>query len=488
MDKKHSGPGMLVRSIPRKWRVIALSVLALAIILAGVLTVLSRQQATHASSAGDWPSYMGDDKRSGFNEVETMINATSAPNLKLHWKYQAGGGIFAQAVVSDGVIYWGSLDGYEHATKLDGTQIWQQNVGRRTTCSPLPSLGVVSTAEVASVSLGGKQTSVVFVGGGDGNFYALRATTGAVIWRTPIGNPPSNTFIWSSPLVYNNSVYIGTATTGEPHCPLVPGQFFQLDVATGSIQHIFNTVPDGCLGAGVWSSATLDISDGSIYFTTGTEGSFKTCKEPLAIAIVKLHASDLSLISSWQIPITERGPDSDFGASATLFNATIGGTVHKLVGAVDKNGYYYALDRAGTAMSNGPVWKAKIAEGGECPQCGQGSISSSAWNGKTLFVAGGKTTIKGMTCKGSLRALYPATGAFIWERCFADGPVMGSVTMVPGVAAVVAGPNLILVSSVTGKTLYTSQGSGIAFYGSPSISHGVLYVGSTTKHLYAYGT
>src|SRR6266516_7607590 len=95
MDKKHSGPGTLVRSIPRKWRVIALSVLALAIILAGVLTVLSRQQATHASSAGDWPSYMGDDKRSGFNEAETIINATSAPNLTLHWQQHVGGSTYA---------------------------------------------------------------------------------------------------------------------------------------------------------------------------------------------------------------------------------------------------------------------------------------------------------------------------------------------------------------------------------------------------------
>src|SRR5205814_10589746 len=62
-----------------------------------------------------------------------------------------------------------------------------------------------------------------------------------------------------------------------------------------------------------------------------------------------------------------------------------------------------ALDRANIA--NGPVWRAQIAVGGSCPECGQGSISSNAWDGSRLYVAGGNTTINGNTCKGSLRAL-----------------------------------------------------------------------------------
>lgn len=64
---------------------------------------------------------------------------------------------------------------------------------------------------------------------------------------------------------------------------------------------------------------------------------------------------------------------------------------------------------------------------------------------------------------------------------------MGAVTMVPGVVAIIAGPNLMLFSSVTGKTLFTTKGSGVAFYGSPSISNGVLYVGGKNKSVYAYG-
>jgi outer membrane protein assembly factor BamB len=486
MSERHTSLGKFAHSLSKHWGLMALSALTLVLILAGVFNALPRQQATRAApSSGDWLTYMNGNSRQGFNGAETVINATSAPNLKQHWTSQAGGNIFAQPVVANGTIYWGSLDGWEHATDLNGGMVWQQFLGARTTCSPLPSLGVVSTATVASVSINGTLTSVVFVGGGDDHFYAVNAASGAIIWSTALGDTSTNTFIWDSPLVYNNSIYIGTATTGEPQCKVVPATLYKLDAASGSIQNTFTTTPAGCNGAGIWTSPALDTQDGSIYFTTGTQGSFTACKEPYAIALVKVRATDLTVIDSWQIPTSQRGKDSDWGASPTLFQANIGGVMRQLVGAVDKNGIYYTFDR--TSLKSGPLWTATIAVGGECPQCGNGSISSSAWNGTTLFVAGGNTTIKGKTCKGSFRALDPATGAFKYERCLKNGPVIGALTAVPGVAALVAGPDLLLIGTVTGQTLFKSTGSGITFYGSPSISNGVLYIGSKNTALYAYG-
>ncbi len=487
MSKRGTNLGTLALPIARQWKLIILSMLIIALILVGVFTILPRLQPTRAAApSGDWLTYMDGNARQGYNAAETVINATSTPHLKLHWTAPAGGSIFSQPVVANGTIYWGSLDGYEHATNLNGVQLWQQFLGARTTCSPLPSLGVVSTATVATVSINGTPTSAVFVGGGDDHVYALNAATGAVIWSTALAGPTTNTFIWDSPLVYNNSIYIGTATTGEPKCKVVPAALFKLDAATGSMQSIFITTPPGCNGAGIWTTPAVDTQDGSIYITTGTQGSFTTCKEPYAIALVKLSSSDLTVLDSWQIPVSQRGPDSDWGATPTLFQANIKGVLHNLVGAVDKNGIYYAFDRTG--LSKGPIWTATISVGGECPQCGQGSISSSAWDGTTLYVAGGNTTINGTSCKGSLRALDPASGAFKYEHCFIDGPVIGAVTAVPGVAAIVEGPNLVLIATATGKTLFTSKGSGISFYGSPSISNGVLYIGSKNKALYAYGT
>ncbi len=40
-----------------------------------------------------------------------------------------------------------------------------------------------------------------------------------------------------------------------------------------------------------------------------------------------------------------------------------------MVGVANKNGKFYAFNRS--AINSGPVWKAQIANGGDCPQCGQ---------------------------------------------------------------------------------------------------------------------
>src|SRR5260370_9628142 len=98
-------------------------------------------------------------------------------------------------------------------------------------------------------------TSVVFVGGGDTEFYALNANTGAVIWHTQIGVAP-NDVIWSSPVFYNGSLYISTASLCDN--PLAQAQIFRVDSVTGTIQNTFNVVPNGCVGAVVWGSSTID--------------------------------------------------------------------------------------------------------------------------------------------------------------------------------------------------------------------------------------
>ena len=84
-----------------------------------------------------------------------------------------------------------------------------------------------------------------------------------------------------------------------------------------------------------------------------------------------------------------------------------------------------------------------------------------------------------------MRALDPTNnGAFLWQECLPK-TVMGAVTEVPGVIAVVDTPNLTLLNSQTGTTLFTSKNK---YYGSASISNGVLYVGSVTGQLYAFWT
>src|SRR2546426_628861 len=171
-----------------------------------VVGILKTHKPANAAGPGDWSTYLHDVARSGFNSAETAINPGSAGSLKQLWSYNEGTIISTQPAVANGKIYWGSWDGIEHATNLDGTQAWTANLGTVTsaTCGGA-SLGIVSSATVANVTINGTTTPVVFVGGGNTQFYALNANTGAVIWHTPIGAPPNNV-IWNSPVFYNGRV------------------------------------------------------------------------------------------------------------------------------------------------------------------------------------------------------------------------------------------------------------------------------------------
>lgn len=456
------------------------------VILAGIflLAILDPFPHTARAATGDWTTYLYNNAHSGFNSTETIINPSTAPNLKLIWTHVApGGSIFSQPAVANGIAYWGSLDGYEHATDIKtNAKVWATYLGK-TTGNCGGTNGVASSSTIATVNIGGTLTAVDFVSGGNANFYALNAATGVILWHTSLGSSPSH-FLWSSPAFYNGSIYIGVASLGD--CPLVQGQMVQMNASTGAIQHIFNTVPNGCTGAGVWGSPTIDESSGLLFFVTGNAGSCSS-PEPMSVAIIKLRASDLSYQSSWQVPPGEETGDGDFGSTPTLFTATINGTLTQMVGVPNKNGIFYAFNR--NLIHVGPVWRATLAKPGACPTCGDGSISPAAWDGTTLYVAGGNTTIGGSPCQGSLRAVDPATGHFIWEHCMRSGPVLGAVTAVPGVVVVGEGTYVIVVDAVSSQTLFRfdDTNSGSRFYGPASISNGMMYIGNMDDNLYAFG-
>jgi outer membrane protein assembly factor BamB len=156
-----------------------------------------------------------------------------------------------------------------------------------------------------------------------------------------------------------------------------------------------------------------------------------------------------------------------------------------MVGLQNKNGIYYAFDRR--SLSSGPVWETTISKAGDCPECGTGNISPSAWDGKQLYVGGGSTAINGTSCRGTLDALQPANGDFVWRDCLRDGPVIGAVTAVPGLAFLGEGAFFKAFDTSTGNTLFTyhDTGSGSNFWGPAGISNGTVYIGNQDGKLVA---
>src|SRR5260370_1061689 len=258
----------------RKWKYFWATVAIFAVIsIALIPSVL----ATHAAS-GDWTTYMADNGRSGFNPNETIITPSTAPNLKLKWIHTAGGDVTAQPVEANGLVYWGSWDGYEHATKLDNTRVWSTNVGTTTdsSCSP-PRVGVASSATIGTVTIGGTATSVDFVAAGNvyistgnqGSCSTSESNTIALVelsasdlsfmhhWQVPASQQIGDGDFGSTPTLF-------TTTSGTPMVGLENknGLFYafnRADIASGPVWSTKLATSRGSQSSAAWDGHTLYV-------------------------------------------------------------------------------------------------------------------------------------------------------------------------------------------------------------------------------------
>ncbi|MBV9525511.1 MAG: PQQ-binding-like beta-propeller repeat protein, partial [Candidatus Dormibacteraeota bacterium] len=181
--------------------------------MTGVEAAARHGNATQAPANADWPTYLHDNARSGAS-TEAILNAGNAPGLGVKWSVTTGNSVVTSAAVVGGVAYFGSWDGYEYAANAStGAVLWKTNLGTTTdpNCSYPTTAGITSNATV--------QNGVVYVGGGDSNWYALNASNGAVLWSVFTGDNSvaGAHYNWSSPLIYtakdgNTYAYIGIAS------------------------------------------------------------------------------------------------------------------------------------------------------------------------------------------------------------------------------------------------------------------------------------
>jgi len=441
--------------------------LLIAIPLSGIVGEVVHQLIPARAASGDWPTFLHDNQRTAAAS-DTTITTGNASQLTKKWAFQTGGPIAASPTVVGGIVYVGSWDGYEYALNATtGALVWKHFLGQ-TTAPCYPQLaGVSSAADV--------ENGVVYVGGGDSNWYALNAATGAVLWSVFVGDNTKGWYNWASPLIYNGYAYIGTSSVGD--CPLIPGQLLKVSLTTHTVVNSVTFVPQGQVGAGVWTTPSIDTSTNTIFVTTGTRNQDT---QNLAEAVIAVDANTLAIKSSWAVPNSMQTADSDFGNTPLLFNDSHG---NPLVTAVNKNGFDYAWNRNNLAA--GPVWTQTVTLPGSCPQCGDGSASSGAFANGMLFQAGGSTVINGVGYRGSVRALNPDNGNFLWQHGDSD-PVIPGLAYSNGLIFDGAGSTFEVLDASSGTRLY-SYTTGGYLYAAPSISNGQVYIGGTDNNVYAFG-
>ncbi|MGZ4659551.1 MAG: outer membrane protein assembly factor BamB family protein [Blastococcus sp.] len=433
-----------------------------------------------AAVVANWPGYLFDVGHSSYNAAATTITPANVSTLTKYWTWKPAAAtmsgqpapvLYSSPTVYAGRVYIGTGSGDFYALDLaTKTVVWKKFIAFVTakTCG---AQGFVSTATVApDASRGGQLT--VYVAAADGYVYALNAATGATVWRGLVAQPSatsSNYYNWGSPTVSNGAVYEGISSQCDK--PLVRAGVKGFSQASGAPIGTYFSVPAGSKGGSVWSSIATNAG-GNVFASTGN-GPNGTDGE----SVVRLSGTTLARQDGWRVPSSQATPDADFGASPTLFSATLNGVSVPMVGACNKNGRYYALRQQN--LSAGPVWQFQAAVATAAGQ--SACLTAAIWDGQRLFLAATSTTIGGTKFPGSIRQLNPATGAVIWERGLGSG-VLGSPTLDgSGVIAAgtynLSGPNSVyLINSTTGALIRTIGVGANPVYGQPVFADGYLLV------------
>ncbi len=418
----------------------------------------SRQKLQPAGAAAtlpptDWPAYLNGPLHTSYNASQTLITPASAPTLTQQWSFTTGAPYLASPTVTSSAVYIGSASGVFYKLSVhSGAILSQRNIGAQPalTC---PATGVASTAAVGFSPHGHIPT--VYVAGGDGYLYALKASNLSVEWRAVVGIPSkkiNDYYNWSSPTISHGKIYLGISSNCD--VPLIRGGVAVYSQATGRRLAVYYTVPRGVdnTGGSVWSSIGV-APNGDVYATTGN-GPPRNPRLQNSESIIKLDPNTLKLLGSYKVPVRQVTGDGDFGGSPVFFG--------KYVGACNKNGYFYVLNQATMKL----VWRWRIGVSSGGPKRGE-CIASPAYNGKELFFGGNETTFGKVTYPGSVSARSATTGALLWQTGL-PGAVMGGPTLDGGgllaVGAYSKAPNgVYLIDASTGAIVVNPLSAGATF-------------------------
>jgi len=457
-----------------------------------------RHLASTVTNQG-WPAYLFSARHPSATTGPATITQRNAGTLRAAWMFQEQpptgnqppGGFSASPTVSDGMVFIGSQTGDLYALQEStGQVVWMRTLnyeqaGNNGNCKH--ARGIVGTATVTADPQTGKP--IVYVPGAR-YLYALDAATGAKEWKSLVGPANSASVVgvyynYASPTVANGLVYEGVSSSCDH--PFVRGGVQSFSQQTGSLQHSFWTDPAGQVGASVWSSEAA--TKGWVWVTTG-DPEFTGTQLYHAYSFLRLNSSTLALSGSWQLKLPQAA-DLDFGSSPTLFPGTVHGGSSPLVGACNKNGRYYALER--DSLSLGPVWSRRV---GRPAHTHQGMcLASAVWNAQasTLYLAGNTRTISGHTYDGSVREVSASTGTDKWATGLGCGvlgtPALDAATSVLAVATSGpcrnGSPAVYLLNAATGHILGTLPINAGAF-AQPVFAGQYLLVADESGQVVAY--
>lgn len=387
---------------------------------------------------GSWPSFGYDSANSRTNADEAIITPDNVGGLVPRWRIDDLKGVTSTPVVLDGVAYFGDWNGAAHAVSMaDGSSIWKTD---------LIGQNVMSSVAVAD--------DAVYVAT-NSRLFRVDRTTGAKEWEVTT-SPNAIAITPATPVVVDGTVILGVAS-GELMVPREKYSFrgsvtaYAVDDGALVWQH-WLTKGDETEGAGVgvWSTPSVDAERGLLF--VGTGNTYEPPASPNADSIIALRTATGEV--AWQRQFTfpdvfsggyREGRDADVGASPNLWEQD----GRAFVGAGDKTGTYYALDRDTGEI----VWQTAMTGGSALG----GVIGTSAVDDTSIYVGSnvGDPETYSPTGKAKVLALARDGGAIRWETEL-EGAIYASISVSPGLvyAATVAG-TMYALDAADGTVLWS---------------------------------
>jgi outer membrane protein assembly factor BamB len=418
----------------------------------------------------DWTQYRYDVFGTGVNP-ETHFTAANVGTLAQSWTPVnfSGHPWESTPAVYNGVIYATNGNALQAMDLRSGKPLWHFE-------------GIPQTIATISSSVGiDPATKIAYFGTPDARVYAVSLVTHRQVWVQQLGDPTTGAFIWGSPLVINNTVYIGLASHDDNPC--IRGGIWALNAATGTTNWAHYTVDPDVIGGSVWSSITADPGKRQLIVTTSNPcpGNNVVSEED---SIIALDWDTGATIWQYQALQTD-ACDCDFGEGAVIF--TFQGTEYIVAGS--KLGRVYALVPPSAAGGSPHVaWTLDIS-GSDNNDLGQGGIfEPPTYANGIVYVAGGPT-LDGACSGGGLWALQADSGAVVWRQCTA-GQVASPSAYTNGLLFVGQADALVAYDAASGKVLWQGSlhvdGQPPDVWGGVCVSHGYVLIGSVSGYLRAF--
>jgi len=364
-------------------------------------------------------------------ENDQGIRTQSIVNTaQLIWKFKTGDDVGTTPVVMNGIVYFGSDDGYLYAVDaLNGKSKWYLQTGSVVRTSPTVVEGIV------------------YFGSDDGHLHAVDALSGKLRWSFQTGSK----FI-TNPIVDNKTVYIGTVAS----VVFTQDYLYAIDSISGKLKWKFEP-KFRMKGEGTGITTTPAVADGIVYF--GCNNSYFFALDTLSGRLIwRLKTKDINYRNSFP----------------TVVNGIIYGgyEVYGGPGPYDYYGNFYAID----ALSGNAKWSLNTG--------GVVETSPVVVDGVVYFSNGNRIWAVNTDNGNLIWHLFPYQRFKHWSRSWTYVyPYVSSLRVLNGVVYFGCSNYLYAVDSLSGdgKWRFQSEGGIISL----TVDGGIVYFGSTDGCLYA---